>query len=453
MTTTAGIPYSRAAMAPRVSRPAGARAALRFEFAKLFSSWRARVLALICLIGPAAFIGIVSIQTTLPSDTVFGRWMLQTGWAGALVMLSFSYTWVLPLLTSLVAGDIFAMEDRQCTWRQLIMAVRSPRRIFLAKAVASAAVILALVMLLGLSAILGGLLAVGNHALVGLNGQLIAPDRAAGLVILAWLFVAVATLAYAAIGLLGSVALGGSPVGLFLPALVSLLLQMCQMLPLPAPLRLALPSQAFVAWRGLFTEPSQTTPLITGLAVNLAWTALATVLAWILFRRRDFTDVVYQGSVRRVLLWGLLPLAALLALTTVVNLAFARHDSGITQEKVQHQMGTTFAHLYRFQTRELNRPDVTEAQMRSSASCTKGDDMEPDSGPGTDWQCVITWHIPGAVATGTTIYQVDVQPDGRIVADGDGPKVVNGYFTVRTSTGIAANPLWQIDSLVDVPGR
>ena len=41
-------------------------------------------------------------------DTVFGRWMGQTGWAGSLVVLTFSCSWVLPLLTSLVAGDIFA---------------------------------------------------------------------------------------------------------------------------------------------------------------------------------------------------------------------------------------------------------------------------------------------------------------------------------------------------------
>jgi ABC-2 type transport system permease protein len=53
-------------------------------------------------------------------------------------------------------------------------------------------------------------------------------------------------------------------------------------------------------------------------------------------------------------------------------------------------------------------------------------------------------------ATGTAIYQLDVTADGRYVADGDGPKDVNGYFPVRTPTGDAANPLWQFDGNVEL---
>ena len=36
------------------------------------------------------------------------------------------------------------------------------------------------------------------------------------------------------------------------------------------------------------------------------------------------------------------------------------------------------------------------------------------------------------------------------VADGDGPKEVNGYFLLRTSTGDAPNPLWQFDGNVEL---
>jgi hypothetical protein len=46
-------------------------------------------------------VAVISQQTSLPSDTVFGRWMSPIGWAGSLVVLTFSGTWVLPLLTSL----------------------------------------------------------------------------------------------------------------------------------------------------------------------------------------------------------------------------------------------------------------------------------------------------------------------------------------------------------------
>jgi ABC-2 type transport system permease protein len=52
---------------------------------------------------------------------------------------------------------------------------------------------------------------------------------------------------------------------------------------------------------------------------------------------------------------------------------------------------------------------------------------------------------------GTAIYQLDVTADGRYVADGDGPKGVNGFFQVRASTGDAPTPLWELDKNVDLP--
>ncbi|MFD4972185.1 ABC transporter permease, partial [Streptomyces sp. NPDC058424] len=74
--------------------------AYRFELVKLVSQWRIRLLVLACWIVPALFVAAVSLQSTLPSDTLFGRWMHATGWAGPLVMLGFAGTWALPMLTS-----------------------------------------------------------------------------------------------------------------------------------------------------------------------------------------------------------------------------------------------------------------------------------------------------------------------------------------------------------------
>ena len=73
----------------------------RFELIKLLAQWPVRLVLLACLIAPALFVVAVSSQGSLPSDTVFGRWMGQSGWAGALVILSFACSWLLPLLTSL----------------------------------------------------------------------------------------------------------------------------------------------------------------------------------------------------------------------------------------------------------------------------------------------------------------------------------------------------------------
>ncbi|MEV0485986.1 ABC transporter permease [Streptomyces sp. NPDC050508] len=441
------------ATAAPVTRRVPVSRGYRFELVKLVSQWRIRLLVLACWIAPALFVVGVGQQSTLPSDTLFGRWMLATGWAGPLVVLGFAGTWALPLLTSVVAGDVFASEDRLGTWRHLLVAVRSPRRIFVAKSLASLTVILLLVAGLVCSSTAGGLLAVGNRPLVGLDGHLLAPGDAAGRVLFAWVCALAPTLALAAIGLLGSVALGRSPMGLLLPPLVALAMQVAQMLPLPVAVRLALPGYAFIAWNGLFTDPVQLAPLLTGVTVSLVWAVLATTLAYLLFVRRDFTNPAYDGSGRRAFTVGLLPLAGLTGLTVaVVAVATPSTGSGIEQDKVQRSLATAFAHLYRMQTGQLHRPAVTEAELRTTTACTKSDGQAAQEGPGNDWRCVVSWHLPGVAVTGTAVYQLDIGPDGRYVADGDGPKEVNGYFLVRTSTGDTPNPLWQFDGNVDLLG-
>jgi ABC-2 type transport system permease protein len=433
-----------------VARRVPVARAYRFELVKLGSQWRIRLLVLACWIAPALFVAAVSRQSTLPVDTLFGRWMHATGWAGPLVMLGFAGTWALPLLTSLVAGDVFAAEDRLGTWRHLLVAVRSPRRIFVAKTLASLTVILVLVAGLAVSSAAGGLGAIGNQPLVGIDGHLLAPADAAGRVLLAWVCVLAPTLALAAIGLLGSVALGRSPMGLLLPALVALALQFAQMLPLPVAVRLALPGYAFIAWNGLFAAPAQLGPLTIGVVVSLVWAVTATVTAYRLFVRRDFTSLAYGGSGRLAGVTGVLSLVGLVAVTVTLLAAGGNIRSGIKQEKVQRSVATAFAHLYRVQTRQLNRPDVTEAQLAATTACSRGDGKTTAEGPGNDWRCVVSWHLPGVEAVGSAVYQLDVTADGRFVADGDGPKEVNGFFLVRTPLGDAPNPLWQFDGNVDL---
>jgi ABC-2 type transport system permease protein len=445
MTATIAEPDAPAA------RPVSVARGYRFELVKLLSQWRIRLLVLACWIAPALFVAVVSQQSSLPVDTLFGRWMNATGWAGSLVMLGFAGTYALPLLTSVVAGDVFASEDRLGTWRHLLVAVRSYRRIFVAKVLASLTVILVLVAGMAVSSAVGGVVAVGNRQLVGLDGHLLTPADAAGRVLLAWVCVLAPTLALAAIGLLGSVALGRSPMGLLLPAVVALAMALAQMLPLPVAIRLALPSYAFISWSGLFTSPAQLGPLLIGIGVSLVWAVTATALAYLLFLRRDFTNLSYDGSGRRAITAGVLPLVGLVVLAfAIIAASTPSLGSGIDQDKVQRSVATAFAHLYRLQTKQLYRPDVTEAQLAVTAACEKGGGLVAAEGPGNDWRCVISWHLPDVEAVGSAIYQLDVTSDGRYVADGDGPKEVNGYFQVRTPTGDQPNPLWQFDGNVEL---
>ena len=436
---------------PSPARPVSVAKSYRFELVKLLSQWRVRVLLIACLIGPAGFVVVVGQQSSLPSDTTFGRWMDATGWAGPLVLLGFSGTYALPLLTSLIAGDVFAVEDRLGTWRHLLVAVRSYQRIFAAKTLASLTVIVLLVVGLAGSAIVGGLASVGAQPLVGLDGHLLSPGATAGNVLLAWLCALAPTLALGAIGLLGSVALGRSPMGLLVPVLVALAMVLAQLLPLPVALRLALPSYGFIAWIGLFTDPAQTGPLLISIAVCLAWAIVAVVLAYRLFIKRDFTNLSNDGGGRRALIVGVVPLLAVLLVTVGVITWSARPTgSGIDKDKLQRSVATAFAHLYRLQASQMHHPDVTESAMGAAAACTKGTGQVVQDGSGNDWRCAVVWHLPGVPASQSAVYELDVSTDGRYQADGDGPMQVNGYFMVHTSTGDQPNPLWQFDGNVDL---
>jgi ABC-2 type transport system permease protein len=424
----------------------------RFELVKQLAQWRVRVLIALCLIGPAVTVVVTSGQSTLPADTLFGREMHATGWAGALVVLSFAGSWFFPLLTSVVAGDVFSSEDRLGTWRHLLVAVRSPRRVFIAKALASVTVLMICVPGLAVSGIVGGLV-VGSRPLSGLDGHLMSPADAAGRLLLAWLCALAPILAFAAIGLLAAVIFGRSPIGLLLPAFGGLGMQLAsQVLAMPAAVRVALPSFAFLSWNGLFTSPPQLGSLIAGIGVSLAWAAAATALAYVIFIRRDFTMLANDGSVRRAITMGILPLLAVWAVCAgVVAAATGATGSGVDAGKLEHSLARSFANLYVLQSQELNHQRVTAPELRVSASCTKGSDLVAQDGPGNDWRCYVDWHLPGVHdASAQAVYQLDVSANGRYVADGDGPNEVNGYFVLHAPYGDAPNPLWQFDGLINL---
>src|SRR5207249_1073537 len=60
----------------------------RFELVKLLAQGRIRLVLLVSLLAPGAFVAAISTQSSLPTDTVFGRWMNAGGWAGSLVVLA-----------------------------------------------------------------------------------------------------------------------------------------------------------------------------------------------------------------------------------------------------------------------------------------------------------------------------------------------------------------------------
>ncbi|MGI8699871.1 MAG: hypothetical protein ACR2JU_01430 [Nocardioidaceae bacterium] len=96
------------------------RSPLRTEISKLRGQIHLQLVCWLLLLAPLGLVAALSVQTGTPSDTLFGRWVHASGLATPLVVMGFAGQWVYPALAGLVAGDIFASEDRHGTWKLLL---------------------------------------------------------------------------------------------------------------------------------------------------------------------------------------------------------------------------------------------------------------------------------------------------------------------------------------------
>jgi len=257
------------------------------EAVKLLAQIKSRIVFAVCILAPFAFAVAIRLQNSLPEDTLFGRSVKESGFAVSLVVLGFAALWVLPALTSIVGGDVFAAEDRYGTWKTLLTRSRSRAEVFAGKIIVSLAFTALAVAALALSSMASGVLVIGGQPLIDLSGVLLPPSRALGRVALAWISMVPPTLAFTALAVLISVATRSSSAGIGLPVLIALTMQMCAFLDGPEIFRGLLITSAFSAWHGLLAEPPYYRPLVYGTLVSAAYFAGCLAIASRLLQRRD----------------------------------------------------------------------------------------------------------------------------------------------------------------------
>jgi ABC-2 type transport system ATP-binding protein len=286
----AGHPASAAA-APRIHgrrpRVGDVRAVCAVEARKLAAQIRPRVMLAACLVGPWLFELGVKATGSLPSDTLFGQWMLQSGAALPLVALEFVGSWVFALLASLVAGDTFSSEDRLGTWPTLLTRSRPQSAIVAGKIVVSVLFTLGFVVVLAASASVAGLVLAGGAPLPGLSGELLSGGHAFRLVAASWAATLPAALAWTSLALVLSARTRNSVIGIAVPAVIGALLQVVWLIDGPPLLRELVPTAALDSWHGLFQTPQDVGPLAVSILVAVGWTLLGVITLAIVIRRRD----------------------------------------------------------------------------------------------------------------------------------------------------------------------
>jgi ABC-2 type transport system permease protein len=143
------------------------------------------------------------------------------------------------------------------------------------------------VVTIAVSATLAGIVAVGNNPLIDVGGTLRQPGAAAALVAASWATVLLPTLAFAAIAMMVSILTRNSVLGVIVPIVLGLCMQLYTFLNAWDTVRHVLLGYTMSAWRGLLDSPSYLTPLAREMPVAALYLVIATAIGFVAFRRRD----------------------------------------------------------------------------------------------------------------------------------------------------------------------
>jgi ABC-2 type transport system permease protein len=261
----------------------------RWEITKLAAQARTRASLAACLIAPFIFVFLLDRQDRVPKDTLFGRFVHDSGYATPLMLLGFAAQWVFPLLTSLVAGDIFASEDQHGTWKTILTRSHGRAQIFWGKTLAAATFAVLILVALTVSSLSAGVLLVGHQPLESLTGTLLPSGHAAWLVLAAWATALLPLLGFTSLAIMLSVLTRSSPAGIVGPVVIGLIMQLYAVLNGADLIRHLLLTTPFDSWHGLLVGQPFYGPLINGAILSVIYIAVCLGVAFTALRRRDIT--------------------------------------------------------------------------------------------------------------------------------------------------------------------
>jgi ABC-2 type transport system permease protein len=276
---------------PRAGRPRPSVAdVLRWEVSKLAAQARTRWTLLAVVVAPIAIVIVINGQGRPPKDTLFGRHIHHSGFAVALLVLGFAAQWVLPLLTAIVAGDIFASEDQHGTWKTVLTRSAGRGQLFWAKTIAALGFAILVLVLLAASTIVASVVVVGHQPLTGLTGQVIPSGTAARLVVASWATALAPMLGFTCLALLLSIRTRNPAFGIAAPVVLGMIMQLVGTLGGVEWLRPLLLTTPFESWHGLLAQDRFYGPLASGLVVSAAWCAISLAAGLLMLSRRDITE-------------------------------------------------------------------------------------------------------------------------------------------------------------------
>jgi ABC-2 type transport system permease protein len=262
--------------------------AYRWELRKLISQKRTYLGLGLAVILPLIFVIVQSLRNRHDhADNIFASQITQSGLATPVLMLLFLSVFMLPLIASLVSGDIVAAEDGNGTLKTILTRSADRGQIFAAKAFAALTYATIAVFLSAAVATAAGVAAWGFNRIITYSGTVVSPSEGLLLVFAANACYLIPLFAVASIGVLLSTVTRNSAAAVVGAVGVTILIFIVAQIPGLEGAKPYLLTEQYEAWHGLLRTPTNWAPIGHSAWVCALYAVPALVAGYLVFLRRD----------------------------------------------------------------------------------------------------------------------------------------------------------------------
>jgi ABC-2 type transport system permease protein len=262
---------------------------LRWELRKLVAQKRTYMGFALAVALPVIFVIVQNLRHGHDHGDggIFSTEITQSGLATPVLMLLFLSAFMLPLIASLVAGDIVANEDGNGTLKTILTRSVDRGQVFAAKAI-TAMIYAAIAAFLSAAVATGaGVASWGFHSIRTLSGTVVTAPKGLLLVFAANLTYLIPLLAVVAIGVLLSTATRNSAAAVVGSIGLVILLYIVSSIPGLEGIHPYLLTQQFQAWQGLMRTPTDWAPITHSVWVCALYAGPSLLAGYLVFLRRD----------------------------------------------------------------------------------------------------------------------------------------------------------------------
>ncbi len=275
------------ATATRARRPS-TLTVYRWELRKLRAQKRTYMGLGLAVVLPLIFVIVQNVHTRHGGgDSIFAGQITQSGLATPVLMLLFESVFFLPLIASLVAGDVVAAEDGNGTLKTILTRSVDRGQVFAAKTLTALTYAMSAVFLSAAVATVGGIASWGFHSIKTFSGSTVSASEGLLLVIAANACYLIPLFAVASIAVLLSTSTRNSTASVVGAIGIVILLYIIAGIPGLEGIKPYLLTEQFENWHGLLRTPTDWTPVLHSIWVSALYAAPSLFAAYLVFLRRD----------------------------------------------------------------------------------------------------------------------------------------------------------------------